>query len=134
MGEGVSKLVVITGAGTGFGRAVPRRLCGAEHRAILLGRTAAKAGLERFTEAMRAELEPGIKVTLLRAGQMTDEDMAWTVDPAITRRFAEENLKRGIDSRARPISAFDSVALLVESLIALPYDVQVPLIQAEGAR
>ena len=34
-----------------------------------------KAGLERFTEALRAELEPdGIRVTMLRAGQMTDED------------------------------------------------------------
>src|SRR5882762_6026925 len=34
-----------------------------------------KAGLERFTEALHAELEPhGIRVTMFRAGQMMDED------------------------------------------------------------
>src|SRR5262249_53572762 len=43
---------------------------------------ASKAGLERFTEGLRYELEPnGIRVTLVRAGQMMDADKTWDVDP-----------------------------------------------------
>jgi meso-butanediol dehydrogenase/(S,S)-butanediol dehydrogenase/diacetyl reductase len=60
-----------------------------------------KAGLERFTEALHAELEPeGIRVTMVRAGQMRDADSrSPTSDPAVLRRFAEENMKRGLDFR-----------------------------------
>src|SRR6266702_933063 len=70
-----------------------------------------KAGLERFTEALHAELEPdGIRVTLVRAGQMVDADSKSPADGEVARRFAEENLKRGLDLRTRPISTFSSVA------------------------
>ena len=95
-----------------------------------------KAGLERFTEALHAELEPeGIRVTLVRAGQMMDADSrSPTSDPALARRFAEENLKRGLDLRARPISSFESVAEVLCALIRLPNDVNVPRIVLEARR
>ena len=83
--------------------------------------TSSKAGLERFTEALHAELEPhGIRVTMVRAGQMMDEDSKSPVAGELARRFAEENLKRGLDLRARPISSFSSVADVLRMLIHLP--------------
>jgi NAD(P)-dependent dehydrogenase (short-subunit alcohol dehydrogenase family) len=92
-----------------------------------------KAGLERFTEALHAELQPdGIRVTLVRAGQMMDADSKPPTDGATARRFAEENLKRGLDFRARPISSFTSAAEVIRTLIHLPADVHVPRIVLEA--
>jgi meso-butanediol dehydrogenase / (S,S)-butanediol dehydrogenase / diacetyl reductase len=93
-----------------------------------------KAGLERFTEAMHAELEPeGIRVTMVRAGQMMDADSrSPTTDAGVRRRFAEENLKRGLDFRTRPISSFESVAEVLCMLLRLPGDVNVPRIMLEA--
>lgn len=85
-----------------------------------------KAGLERFTEALHAELEPeGIRVTLVRAGQMMDADSKSPASGELARRFAEENLKRGLDLRTRPISSFTSVTDVLRMLIRLPDDVNV---------
>ncbi len=92
-----------------------------------------KAGLERFTDALHAELEPdGVRVTMVRAGQMMDADSSAPADGEVARRFAEENLKRGLDFRARPISSFSSVADLVGMLIRLPDDLNVPQIILEA--
>jgi meso-butanediol dehydrogenase/(S,S)-butanediol dehydrogenase/diacetyl reductase len=94
-----------------------------------------KAGLERFTSALRTELEPaGIRVSLMRAGPMYDQDSAWRVDPATVKRFAEENLKRGIDSRKIPVSTFESAARAVCTLMDLPADLEVTTMWAEGHR
>jgi NAD(P)-dependent dehydrogenase (short-subunit alcohol dehydrogenase family) len=92
-----------------------------------------KAGLERFTQALHAELEPhGIRVTMVRAGQMMDEDSKSPAAGELARRFAEENLKRGLDLRARPVSSFSSVAEVLRMLIHLPGDVNVPQLFLEA--
>jgi meso-butanediol dehydrogenase/(S,S)-butanediol dehydrogenase/diacetyl reductase len=92
-----------------------------------------KAGLERFTEALHAELEPdGIRVTSVRAGQMMDADSKSPASGETARRFAEENLKRGLNLRMRPISTFSSVADVLRMLIHLPDDVNVPRIVLEA--
>ena len=92
-----------------------------------------KAGLERFTEALHAELMPdGIRVTMVRAGQMMDADSKPVADAEIGRRFAAENLKRGLDLRARPISSFKSVAEVLSVLITLPDDVNVSQVTLEA--
>ena len=92
-----------------------------------------KAALERFTEALHAELEPdGIRVTMVRAGQMMDEDSKSPVTGELARTFAEENLKRGLDLRTRPISSFSSVADVLRMLIHLPGDVNVPQLILEA--
>jgi meso-butanediol dehydrogenase/(S,S)-butanediol dehydrogenase/diacetyl reductase len=94
-----------------------------------------KAGMERFTEALSAELIPsGIRVTTVRAGQMMDQD---SISPAVgetARRFAEENMLRGLNLRARPISSFSSVAQVLRTLIDLPADVNVNQIILEARR
>jgi len=93
-----------------------------------------KAGLERFSEALREEIRPlGIRVTTARAGQMMDADSrSPSDDPAVLRQFAEENIKRGLDLRARPISSFDSAAALIKALANLPADIHVPEMSLEG--
>jgi NAD(P)-dependent dehydrogenase (short-subunit alcohol dehydrogenase family) len=92
-----------------------------------------KAGLERFTEALCQELKPeGIAVTMFRAGQMMDEDSSSAWDPAIGRRFHEGNLKAGLNLRERPISSFGSVAEFFPTLVNLPADVSLPIIQMEA--
>jgi len=86
-------------------------------------------------EALHAELEPdGIRVTLARAGQMMDADSKSPADGEVARRFAEENLKRGLDLRTRPISTFSSVADVLRMLINLPGDLNVPRIILEARR
>jgi meso-butanediol dehydrogenase/(S,S)-butanediol dehydrogenase/diacetyl reductase len=92
-----------------------------------------KPGLERFTEALHAELlAGGIRVTMVRAGQMMDADSKPVADGETAQRFAEENMRRGLNLRARPISSFSSVADVLRTLIHLPSDVNVPGIVLEA--
>jgi meso-butanediol dehydrogenase/(S,S)-butanediol dehydrogenase/diacetyl reductase len=92
-----------------------------------------KAGMERFSEALREEVRPsGLRVTTLRAGQMYDETMSLTMDPGLRERFVVDNIKRGIDLRSRPISHFKSVAPLFRMLLDLPADLHIPLLVAEA--
>jgi meso-butanediol dehydrogenase / (S,S)-butanediol dehydrogenase / diacetyl reductase len=94
-----------------------------------------KAGLERFSKALHAELHPdGIHVTMLRAGQMSDEDSKSPVSGEMARRFAEENLKRGLNLRERPISSFISVAAFILHLTKLPSDLNVVEVVLEARR
>jgi meso-butanediol dehydrogenase/(S,S)-butanediol dehydrogenase/diacetyl reductase len=94
-----------------------------------------KAGLERFSKTLGQELAPqGVRVTLIRAGAMMDEHTAWHIDPDIARRFAEENLKLGVDNRKKPISHYNSVAELIPHLLALPDDIHVPEVMVEARR
>lgn len=92
-----------------------------------------KAGLERFTQTLKQELAPrGIRVTMLRAGKMIGPELNSTFDPAVARRFAEENQKLGVDNRKAAISKYDSVAELIPWLIALPADVHIPQLMVEA--
>lgn len=86
-----------------------------------------KAGLERFSETLAAELEPsGIRVTVLRAGPMYEEGKsspAWDQDAAM--RFYMGSAANGIDMRKRPVSNTATVTNVFRSLIDLPPDVNV---------
>ena len=89
---------------------------------------ASKWGLERFTKALFAELAPlGIRVTLLRACRMYDEDFTWDVDPERMKQFAEENEKRGWRPGKLAIARFESAASQIRWLVNLPPDVAVPV-------
>ncbi len=82
-----------------------------------------KAGLERFSLGLHNELEKaGIRVTLVRAGQMYEEGKVWDVDPAAAGRFAQAAMARGLNLRERPISHFTSVTQAFRALIDLPPD------------
>lgn len=94
-----------------------------------------KAGLERFSESLHAELMPdGIRVTMTRCGQMKDDDSTWDIDPAVAGRFVQSNMERGLNLRGRPISEFTSVAEVLRTLVNLPADVNIPHLTIEGWR
>jgi NAD(P)-dependent dehydrogenase (short-subunit alcohol dehydrogenase family) len=96
---------------------------------------ASKAGLERFSEALKDELAGGgIRVTVVRAGTMYDEDTAsdWPQDVRV--RFGAACLAAGLDLRARPASHYRSVAAVIAELIDLPSDAATPLVTIEGFR
>jgi meso-butanediol dehydrogenase / (S,S)-butanediol dehydrogenase / diacetyl reductase len=82
-----------------------------------------KAGLERFTEGLYHELDPkGIRVTLVRAGQMMDAEKTWDIDPQAAARFAQAALAAGLNLRERPISQYTSVTNMFRALLDLPAD------------
>jgi meso-butanediol dehydrogenase/(S,S)-butanediol dehydrogenase/diacetyl reductase len=96
---------------------------------------ASKAGLERFTQALGKELEEEmIRVTLVRAGQMYDEDKVFNLDPAVAMAFHQACLKNGLDLRARGISHFKSITGTFRALIDLPADVQIPTLMLQAAK
>jgi meso-butanediol dehydrogenase / (S,S)-butanediol dehydrogenase / diacetyl reductase len=82
-----------------------------------------KAGLERFTQSLYRELEPsGIRVTVVRAGQMMEEGKVWNVDPAAQMRFGKAAFEAGLNLRERPITQFTSVTGVFRTLIDMPED------------
>jgi meso-butanediol dehydrogenase/(S,S)-butanediol dehydrogenase/diacetyl reductase len=82
-----------------------------------------KAGVERFSEGLHHELQPqGIRVTVMRAGQMMDADKTWEVDPQVAMRFAQAAMAAGLNLRERPISQYVSVTNVFRAVIDLPPD------------
>jgi 3-oxoacyl-[acyl-carrier protein] reductase len=84
-----------------------------------------KAGMERFSLNLAKELEPeGIRVTIVRAGQMIDADMDWEgMDREQLVRFHQACAAAGIDLTGSPKSAFASVTEVFRNIIDLPADV-----------
>lgn len=90
----------------------------------LLAYQASKAGLERFSHGLGRELEGvGIRVSMVRAGQMMDADKTWDIDPAVAMKFAQASAAAGLNLRERPISQYVSVTNVFRALIDLPADV-----------
>lgn len=94
-----------------------------------------KAGLEKFSDALEAELESaGIRVTLVRAGPMYDEEKsapAWDRDAAM--RFHAGCAKNGLDLRTRAVSHSTSATGVFRAVIDLPADFRVSHVSL-GAR
>jgi NAD(P)-dependent dehydrogenase (short-subunit alcohol dehydrogenase family) len=98
--------------------------------AHLITYQASKAGVERFSLSLHQELEAsGIRVTIVRAGQMYEEGKSWDVDPQAAMRFAQANAERGVNLMQRPISHFSSVTGVFRTLVDLPPDVHVVNVQ-----
>lgn len=92
-----------------------------------------KAGLEQFTVTLRRELEPeGIRVTLVRAGQMMEEGKATGWDPQAAMAFAKANMEAGINLMKRPISQFKSVTGIFRAVIDMPADVNMGTIHVSA--
>jgi len=94
-----------------------------------------KAGLERFSESLHHELEPGgIRVTTVRAGQMIEEGKTWNVDPQVAMRFGQAAMAAGLNLRELPKSHVDSVTAVFRSLIDLPPDVHVASVNVHARK
>jgi meso-butanediol dehydrogenase / (S,S)-butanediol dehydrogenase / diacetyl reductase len=82
-----------------------------------------KAGLEQFSQSLLRELEPnGIRVTVVRAGAMFEEDKSWDVDPRAAMEFHKEAIAAGIDLARRPMTHFSSATNIFRALIDMPVD------------
>ncbi|BFM08585.1 SDR family oxidoreductase [Halioxenophilus aromaticivorans] len=99
---------------------------------------AAKAGLERFTEGLKYELEAdstnNIRVTCLRAGAMYSDDISLNTEPEVAARFMAATAAVGLDLRNRGISHVDSVTTVFRSIIDLPSDVDLPVVTVQGRK
>ncbi|MFA5941588.1 MAG: SDR family oxidoreductase [Sinimarinibacterium sp.] len=94
-----------------------------------------KAGLERFSEGLHHELEPGgIRVTNVRAGQMFEEGKTFNLDPQLAQRFGQAAMAAGLNLRERPISHVNSVTEVFRSLIDLPPDVHVVNVHVQARK
>ena len=94
-----------------------------------------KAGLESFSLHLKRELDDlgtGIRVTIVRAGQMYGPDSMIEMDPVAAKRFHEAAVKRGMNMLARGITLYASTVEIFRLLIDLPQDIQVGTIMFES--
>ncbi len=96
---------------------------------------ATKAGLENFSLGLNDELkDKGIRVTVVRAGQMFGPGSSAEMEPVATMRFMEAAAKNGLRLMERGITAYDSTTGLFRHLIDLPPDMHVDLVTFQGRR
>lgn len=94
---------------------------------------ATKAGLENFSNHLNRELEEkGIRVTVVRAGQMVGEGTSAEMDPVAGQRFFEAAGKRGLNLMTRGMSQYQSTTQLFRMLVDLPPDVHVGTVMFQG--
>lgn len=99
----------------------------------LIAYQASKAGLESFSLNLQREVEPlGIRVTIVRAGQMYEEGRTFDIDPELAMAFIQANIASGVPIPNRPSTRYDSTASVVRAVIDLPADVLVQSISVQG--
>lgn len=95
---------------------------------------ATKGGVECMSRHLQDEIRPrGIRVTVVRAGPMYDEDYRMQASPEAAAAFHEACVERHIDLRANPVSRFESVLWVFRSLIDSPADMHIDTVRM-GAR
>jgi NAD(P)-dependent dehydrogenase (short-subunit alcohol dehydrogenase family) len=91
---------------------------------------ATKGGIETMSRHLQDELKPqGIRVTVVRAGPMFDEDYKMQAGPEAAQRFHQACVERHIDLRAMPVARFESVMWVFRSLIDMPADMHVDTVR-----
>ena len=96
---------------------------------------ATKAGLERFAQALHLELEDrGIRVSTVRAGQMTGAVSPSEMDPATAARFFEVAMKRGLNLIERGSTDYESTTGVFRQIIDAPSDMHVDFVCYQGRR
>ena len=87
---------------------------------------ATKAGVECFAAHLNRELaDKGIRVSVVRAGQMMGPGMSVEMDPAAAQRFGMEAMRRGLNLRERGITLYPSTMQIFRMLVDLAPDIQV---------
>lgn len=99
----------------------------------LIGYQSTKAGLERFSKGLHAELrDRGIRVTTVRAGQMVGPGATAQVDAETGMRFFEAAVKLGLNPMERPMTQFSSVTHAFRALIDAPSDLHIGMVVLEA--
>ena len=95
-----------------------------------------KTSLEFVSDMWARELEAdGVRVTVVRAGQMMDETKtgsSWPMEVAM--RFAQANAKVGLNLRERPISHYNSVTDAFRAVLDMPADLHVGMVTLSASR
>jgi len=92
-----------------------------------------KAGLERFSEGLRDELAPrGVRVSVVRAGQMAGPGSSAEMDPVAGARFFEAAMKRGLNLMERGIANYQSATHLFHAIINSPPDMHLGVISFQA--
>ena len=91
---------------------------------------ATKGGVETMSKHLQDEVRArGIRITVVRAGPMTDEDHIVQSDPEAAGKFFQASLDRGIDLTKIPVSHFSSIVGVFRFLVDTPADVHVETIR-----
>ncbi|MFC4595818.1 SDR family oxidoreductase [Sphingobium tyrosinilyticum] len=92
----------------------------------LLAYESTKAGLERLSRGLRDELaDRGIRVTVVRAGQMFGPGMSAEMEPEAAGRFFQAAAKMGFDLAARGATQYDSTTQIFRTIIDSPADLHI---------
>jgi NAD(P)-dependent dehydrogenase (short-subunit alcohol dehydrogenase family) len=96
---------------------------------------ATKGGIETMSRHLQDELEPrGIRVSVVRAGPMYDENQKMQAGPEAAQGFHQACVERGIDLSKMPVSHFDSVLWVFQSLVDMPADMHVDTVRFSSRR
>ncbi len=94
---------------------------------------ASKAGVENFSKHLALELnDKGIRVSVVRAGQMMGPGMSLEMEPEAAMRFGTEALRRGLNLRERGITQYQSTLAVFRTLVDLPEDIHVGVVQYQS--
>lgn len=94
-----------------------------------------KAGLEKFSRELNKELwEKGIRVSVVRAGQMMGPGASGQMQPERAMRFMQAAAANGLNLMQRGTSHYDSATQVFRDLIDLPADTHVELVAFQGRR
>lgn len=91
---------------------------------------ATKGGIEISSRHLQDEIRPrGIRVTVVRAGPMYDDERTYQASTQAVRDFHVACEERGIDLTKLPVAHFDSVLWLFRSLVDSPADMHVDTVR-----
>jgi len=98
--------------------------------AFLSAYQASKAGLERFSSALRLELaDRKIGVSVVRAGQMMGPDMTPPpMTPEFGMKFMQTCKEQGVDLMGRGVSSYEAAVDAVAAVLAMKPDIQIELV------
>ena len=96
---------------------------------------ATKGGIETMSKHLQNEVKAqGIRVTLVRAGPMYDDERTMQASPEAVDAFHTACVERGIDLSTLPVAHFDSVLWLFRSLVDMPADMHVDTVRFTSRR
>lgn len=91
---------------------------------------ATKGGVECMSRHLQDEVKSqGIRISVVRAGPMLDEDRTMQASPEAVEAFYMACLDRGMDLGKLPVSQFNSVLWIFRNLIDMPADVHVDTVR-----
>lgn len=94
-----------------------------------------KGGIETMSKHLQDEVLPeGIRVSVVRAGPMLDEERKAHTSPEQVQSLIKAYAERGVDIMNTAVSSYPSVIWVFRSLINLPEDMHVQMVQYSARR